>query len=343
ANRKAVCESLSAFVKKFSFPFFTTQMGKGVVDERNPDYMGTAAISGHDFLHCAIEKADLIINVGHDVVEKPPFLMNKNAAKVIHLNFFPARVDEVYFPQLNVVGDIATSIKLLTEKIQNTKNWDFSYFEKVRKETEKQVAEYSEDDRFPVLPQRLVSIARGILPDDGIIAVDNGIYKLWFAREYKCYQPNTLIIDNALASMGAGLPAAMAAKILNPDKKVVAICGDGGFLMNSQELETAQRIGLDLVVIVLNDSAYGMIKWKQEDMGMKNFGLGFGNPDFVKYAESYGAKGYRPESCEEFEQVFEKTLQSKGIHLIDLKVDYSLNHEILNVYLKEKTCDFDEV
>jgi len=184
----------------------------------------------------------------------------------------------------------------------------------------------------------LVHLVREELPDDGIITLDNGVYKIWFARNYKSYQPNTLLLDNALASMGAGLPSAMLAKLINPDKKVISVCGDGGFMMNSQELETAVRIGLNLVVIILNDSAYGMIKWKQEGMGFENFGLDYKNPDFVKYAESYGAFGHRPTSDEDFKEVLIKCLKMDGVHVIDLPVDYSLNHSILNVLLKERTC-----
>ena len=176
--------------------------------------------------------------------------------------------------------------------------------------------------------ERLVHIIREELPEDGIVTLDNGVYKIWFARNYKCYQPNTLLLDNALATMGAGLPSAMAAKLINPNKKVISVSGDGGFMMNSQELETAVRLGLNMVVIILNDSSYGMIKWKQEGMGLDNYGLDFKNPDFVKYAESYGAVGHRPTSDENFREIL----------VIDLSIDYSLNHSILNVLLKEKTC-----
>ena len=188
------------------------------------------------------------------------------------------------------------------------------------------------------MPQRLVHLVREKLPEDGIVTLDNGVYKIWFARNYKCYQPNTLLLDNALATMGAGLASAMCAKLINPDKKVISVCGDGGFMMNSQELETATRLGLNLVVIILNDSSYGMIKWKQEGMGFDNFGLDYKNPDFVKYAESYGAIGHRPTSDENFKEVLANCLKMEGVHIIDLAVDYSLNHSILNVLLKEKTC-----
>jgi len=338
ANRKRTNEALKNFIDKTGLYFFNTQMGKGVVDERHANFLGTAALSDDDFLHCAINRADLIVNVGHDVIEKPPFFMEKGGTKVIHINFFPAEVDRVYFPQLNVVGDITTSIEKLTDKIKNKNNWEFDYFVRIKEEVKLHTIKYFHDTRFPMLPQRFVNNVREILPEDGIVTLDNGVYKIWFARNYNCYQPNTLLLDNALATMGAGLPSAISAKICCPDKKVISVCGDGGFMMNSQELETAVRLGLNLVVIILNDSAYGMIKWKQEGMGFENFGLDYKNPDFVKYAESYGAKGYRPVSDENFKEVFTNCLNTDGVHVIDLAVDYSLNHSILNVLLKQKTC-----
>lgn len=338
ANRKNTSKALTQFIEKTGILFFNTQMGKGVVDERHPKFLGTAALSDHDFIHCAINRADLIINIGHDVIEKPPFFMRKNGTKVIHVNFFPAEVDDVYFPQLNVVGDIGSSTTRLAEAIKDKSNWDFSYFEKIKKEVDTHLSKYFKDTRFPILPQRLVQIVRDQMPDDGIISLDNGVYKIWFARNYKCYQRNTLLLDNALATMGAGLPAAMLAKLIYPEKKVIAICGDGGFMMNSQELETAVRLKLNMVVIILNDGAYGMIKWKQEGMGFENYGLDFKNPDFVKYAESYGALGYRPKNDEDFCAILQQCLVQSGVHVIDLPMDYSLNHSILNVLLKEKTC-----
>jgi len=338
ANRKRTSEALRKLVETTQIPYFTTQMGKGVIDARHPQCLGTAALSDNDFLHCAISQADLIINIGHDVIEKPPFFMT-GRQKVIHINFFPAHVDDVYFPQLIVVGDIATSVEHLARHLkEKNANWDFSYFDRIRENVKEHLSKYFEDNRFPILPQRVVYIVRKHTPEDGIVTLDNGVYKIWFARSYRCYHPNTLLLDNALATMGAGLPSAIAAKMIKPDKKVIAVCGDGGFMMNSQELETAVRLDLDLTVIILNDGGYGMIKWKQEGMGFDNFGLDYNNPDFVKYAESYGAIGYRPNSVAGFADILEKTLNTRGVHVIDLSVDYSLNHSILNVLLKEKIC-----
>lgn len=338
ANRKRSSKALTKFIEKTGIPFFNTQMGKGVIDERHESYLGTAALSDHDFLHCAIDRADLIINVGHDVIEKPPFFMKDDGPKVIHVNFSPAQIDPVYFPQLDVVGDIATSINRLCEALTPQDHWDFSYFYRVKEEVKIRLSKYSDDERFPILPQSAVHIIREELDEDGILTLDNGVYKVWFARNYPCYQNNSLLLDNALATMGAGLPSAMLAKLINPERKVISVCGDGGFMMNSQEMETAVRLKLDMVVIILNDSAYGMIKWKQEGMGFNNFGLDYNNPDFVKYAESYGAIGHRPTSHVEFRTILAQALDSKGVHLIDLAVDYSLNHSILHEGLKEKIC-----
>ncbi|RBP51192.1 acetolactate synthase large subunit [Arenicella xantha] len=338
ANRKRAGNMLRKFIDETGIYFFNTQLGKGVVDERHPKYLGTAALSSNDFLHCAIERADLIINVGHDVIEKPPFFMEKGGKKVLHINFFPAQIDDVYFPQLNVVGDISSSMWEISEQIKIAEDRDFSYFQRVKDEVSSHITKYFKDERFPMLPQRLVSLLRESLDADDIVTLDNGVYKIWFARNYDCYEPNTLLLDNALATMGAGLPSAMAAKQLHPNRKVVSINGDGGFMMNSQEIETAVRMGLDLVVIILNDSAYGMIKWKQEGVGFDNFGLDFKNPDFVMYAKSFGAHGYRIESDEHFQSVLDTALNSEGVHIIDLPIDYSLNHSILNVLLKESAC-----
>jgi acetolactate synthase-1/2/3 large subunit len=337
ANRKRTSNALTKLVNETGIPFFNTQMGKGVVDERHAQYMGTAALSSHDFLHDAIDVADLIVNVGHDVIEKPPFFMQEGGAQVIHVNFFPAQVDEVYFPQLNVIGDIASSVESLAVEVKSTENWDLSRFNEVRRDVDLHLTKYFEDERFPMLPQRLVHILREELDQDDIVTLDNGIYKIWFARNYECYAPNTLLLDNALATMGAGLPSAILAKLINPAKKVVSVSGDGGFMMNSQELETAVRLDLDLIVIILNDNAYGMIKWKQQGMGFENFGLDYGNPNFKKYAESFGAKGYLPRSDEEFIDTLKTCFEEPGVHVIELPVDYSLNHSILNVLLGEKS------
>ncbi|MDA1000089.1 MAG: acetolactate synthase large subunit [bacterium] len=337
ANRNRTCQALPEFVDKTGIYFFNTQMGKGVIDERHPLYLGTAALSSQDYLHFAIEHADLIINVGHDVIEKPPFFMARGGTKVIHVNNFSASVDEVYFPQLEVIGDIADTIERLSAKLEKNPAWDFAYFGEVKKGVEAHVAERTDDARFPVIPQYLVARVREVMPSSSIIALDNGVYKIWFARNYKAHGPNTVLLDNALATMGAGLPSAMGAKMVYPETPVMAICGDGGFMMNSQELETAVRLGLDLVVLVLRDNAYGMIKWKQTGMGFPDFGLDYGNPDFVRYAESYGASGHRVESAESLAPTLKGCLDAGGVHLVEVPVDYSENERVLIDELRSKT------
>lgn len=337
ANRKLTSKMLRLFTDKFGIAFFSTQMGKGVLDERDPLFLGNAALSDFDFLHRAIGKADLIINVGHDVVEKPPFFMHQNGFQVIHINFSSAVVDPVYFPQVEVVGDIANSIWQICERMKRQDSWDSSFFMKVRDAIRDHINEGNADLRFPIYPQRLVADVRKVMPSDGIIALDNGVYKIWFARNYQAHLPNTVLLDNALASMGAGLPSAMAAYLVHPKRRVMAICGDGGFMMNSQELETAVRLKMNLTVLILRDDAYGMIKWKQAAMKLPDYGLDFGNPDFVKYAESYGAKGHRVESAEELLPQMEACLTTPGVHLIDVPVDYSDNDRILNREIREKS------
>ncbi|MDH3216206.1 MAG: acetolactate synthase large subunit [Candidatus Krumholzibacteria bacterium] len=330
ANRKLTAKMLRKFIDKAGIPFVSTQMGKGVVDERDPLFLGNAALSEGDFLHRAIEKADLIINVGHDVV-KP------GGTKVIHVNFSTAVVDPVYFPQVEVIGDIANSMWQICECVEVQRSWDFSYFMRVREHVERHLLQGADDIRFPMYPQRLVADVRKVMPADGIIALDNGMYKIWFARNYKAHQPNTVLLDNALATMGAGLPSAMAAHLVCPGRPVMAICGDGGFMMNSQELETAVRMNMNLVVLVLRDDAYGMIKWKQASMGFQSFGLDYSNPDFVKYAQSYGAHGHRIDAADGLVPQLAECFDQPGVHVIDLPVDYSDNDRVLNRELKESS------
>ncbi len=335
ANRKMTARVLYQLIEKTGIPFVTTQMGKGVVDESHPRFLGNAALSSGDFVHRALESADLIINVGHDVIEKPPFFMVRGGTEVIHINFRSAEVDPVYFPQIEVVGDIANAVWQIKQEIIVQPTWDFSRLLAIREANEAHLKVGADDDRFPMYPQRLVADLRKIMPADGIVTLDNGVYKLWFARNYKAHMPNTVLLDNALATMGAGLPSAMAARLVHPDKPIVAVCGDGGFMMNSQELETAVRLGLHIVVIILRDDAYGMIRWKQSNMKFGDFGLTYGNPDFVKYAESYGALGHRVNSAAEFAPLVQKCLSEPGVHLIDCPVDYTENDYILNHEIKE--------
>ncbi|MEG3767021.1 acetolactate synthase large subunit, partial [Alteromonas sp. 14N.309.X.WAT.G.H12] len=335
ANRKLTAKMLRELIDKTGIPFITTQLGKGVLNESDPLFAGNTALSDGDFVHKAIQRADLIINVGHDVVEKPPFFMHDDGKQVIHINFEPAAVDPVYFPQAEVVGDIANSLWQIKEKISPQSNWKLDFYKDVHQAYVNHRGEAEDDDRFPVLPERFVRDVRKVMPEKGIVTLDNGVYKIWFARNYPAYHPNTVLLDNALATMGAGLPSAIAAKLVHPDVPVVSVCGDGGFMMNSQEIETAVRLELDLTVVVLRDDAYGMIKWKQAHMQLANFGLDYGNPDLVQYAKSYGATGWRIVSTDSLAAQLETCITTPGVHIVDCPVDYSMNDETLNQTIRE--------
>src|SRR3954470_19963319 len=335
ANRKTTSRMLLQLIEKTGIPFVSTQLGKGVVDETHPKFLGCAALSAGDFVHRAIESADLIVNIGHDVIEKPPFFMKRGGAEVIHVSTKTAEVDPVYFPQIEVIGDIANALWQIKEDIVPQPGWNCDTMLRARAAEVEHTASMCDDMRFPVFPACLVKCVRDAMPADGIICLDNGVYKIWFARNYAARQPNTVLLDNALATMGAGLPSAMASAMVYPDRKVMAICGDGGFMMNSQEMETAVRLGLNLVVLILRDDSYGMIRWKQANMGFADWGLTYGNPDFVKYAESYGASGHRVEKAEGLTDVLRQCLSTDGVHVIDCPVDYSENDRILNKEIKE--------
>jgi acetolactate synthase-1/2/3 large subunit len=333
ASRPRSTLDIAQFVTRTQIPFFTTQMGKGTVPSGTELYMGTAALSERDYVHEAIEQADLIITIGHDTIEKPPFIMGKGGPKVVHVGYQPATVEQVYFPQSEVIGDIGPSLKVLADRLEG-KLPNAKALLHLRERILERIAARATEDRFT--PQRLVHDIREVMPHDGILALDNGMYKIWFARNYRTRMANTLLLDNALATMGAGLPSAMVASMLYPKRRVMAICGDGGFMMNSQELETAVRLKLNLVVLVIEDNAYGMIRWKQAVDEFPDFGMTFGNPDFVRYAQSYGAKGTRVDDIGQFKQVLEDAFTGGGVHLVNVPVDYSENERVLVKELRER-------
>ncbi len=325
ANRKLIRKHLQAFLEKTKIPFITTQMGKGVEDESSPLYIGTTALSSGDYLHRALDAADVVVVIGHDIGEKPPVILTPEQHQVIHLNFYPAVIDDVYRPSHEVVGDIAHSVWAISEGVTVPTHWDFTEFFKVRDAWQEEMKPQVVDASFPLKPQRVIHDLRAAVPADGIVSLDNGMYNIWLARNYPAFQQNTVLLDNALATMGAGLPGGIAAKLLNPNRAVVVVTGDGGLMMNVSELGTARRLNLDLVVLVINDSGFGMIRWKQEQMGLPNFGLSFTNPDFLKLAESFGATGHGIRAAAELQPTIEQAIKSGGIHIIDCPVDYSEN------------------
>ena len=328
ASRPPLAEALSDFVRRVRIPFFNTQMGKGTEAGGSSLYMGTAALSERDYVHKAIDRADLILSIGHDTVEKPPFLMGLAGPKVIHIGYVPATVEEVFAPQTEVIGDVGPSLALLADRLKG-KLKNASALLPLREEILAHLADRATESRFPLTPQRIVHDVRQVMPEDGTVCLDNGMYKIWFARNYRTRVANTLLLDNALATMGAGLPSARSASILYPNRHVLAVCGDGGFMMNSQEMETAVRLGLNLVVLIIQDYAYGMIRWKQAVDGYADWGLTFGDPDFVKYAESYGAKGQRVETADGLVPALEAAFGTGGVHLVAVPVDYSENKRVL--------------
>ncbi|HEY7119628.1 MAG TPA: acetolactate synthase large subunit [Tepidisphaeraceae bacterium] len=327
ASRPQLAEPLSSFVKRLQIPFFNTQMGKGAVTGGSGLYMGTAALSERDYVHWAIDRADLIIAIGHDTVEKPPFLMGRNGPTILHVGYLPATVEEVYFPHAELVGDVGPSLGLLADRLEGRLPKAGTLLE-LRGKILSRITDRSEERRYPLTPQRIVHDVRQVMPEDGIVCLDNGMYKIWFARNYRTHVANTLLLDNALATMGAGLPSAIVAAMLNPKRRVLAVCGDGGFMMSSQELETAVRLKLDLVVLILQDDAYGMIRWKQAVDGHPDFGMTFGNPDFVAYARAYGIKGSRVESADGLVPTLEAAFAG-GVQLVCVPVDYSENMRVL--------------
>src|SRR5271163_1450287 len=328
ASRPRLADALSQLVARVKIPFFNTQMGKGAVTGGSGLYMGTAALSERDYVHRAIDRADLIISIGHDTVEKPPFFMGPDGPTVLHVGYLPATVEEVFFPQAELIGDVGPSLTLLADRLEH-KLPRAQALLGLRHDILAHIADRAEESRYPPTPQRIVHDVRQAVPEDGIVCLDNGMYKIWFARNYRTHVANTLLLDNALATMGAGLPSAIMAACLNPDRRVLAVCGDGGFMMNSQELETAVRLKLNLVVLVLEDDAFGMIRWKQEADGYPDFGMTFGDPDFVTFAKAHHMEGSRVEDVDGLAPALEAAFASGGVHIVVAPVDYSENRRVL--------------
>jgi len=328
ASRSHLAPALSAFVQRTRLPFFNTQMGKGAVAGASDLYLGTAALSERDHVHRAIDLADLIVTIGHETVEKPPFVMGHGEKSVVHIASTPATIEEIYAPQVEVVGDIAVALSTLAGLLEGRLHPSAELLS-LRESILARIAERAGEDCFPLIPQRIVRDVRQVMPPDGIVTLDNGMYKIWFARNYRTEMANTLLLDNALATMGAGLPSGMMAALLYPGRRVLAVCGDGGFMMNSQELETALRLRLNLVVLIIEDGGYGMIRWKQALDGFADWGLQFNNPDFPAYARAYGASGRHIRAADELAPALEDAFTAGGVHLISVPVDYSENTRLI--------------
>jgi len=336
ANRKRITRDLLSFLAKTGIYVVHTQMGKGVISDDCEYSLFATGIHKHDYVNCGIDQADLIITVGYNVVEYPPFIWNRNLdKKILNIDFVESEPDPYFNPAVEVVGDISLSLREIAEKTRARRA--FPVFARTRSLIEEKIHEGVEPG-FPLHPREVVRGVREAMGPEDIIALDNGIYKLWFSRLYPTFAPNTFLLDNALATMGAGLPSAIAAKMAFPQRRVLAVVGDGGFMMNSQELETALRYRVPIVVLLLNDNAYGFVKWKQRNLNFENFGMDLTNPDFVKYAESFGVNGMRVEPGQLLAQVLDRAFRMNQAVLVECPIDYSVNYDVFSVELGQMVC-----
>ena len=337
ANRNLITRGLTQFIEKTGIHAVHTQMGKGVLSDESEYSLYAAGIHRRDYVNCGIDCADVIITIGYNIVEYPPSVWNRNRdKKIINIDFTEAEADKYYDPDIEVIGDVSCSLRQLGALITERKTG--KTFREVREFLGRKLS-LDFKKQFPPTPREVVRHVRDVLAHEDIVTLDNGIYKLWFSRLYPTYRPNTFLLDNALATMGAGLSMAIAAKMLRPDRNVLAVVGDGGFMMNSRELELALRYDIPVVVLLLNDNGYGFIKWEQQAKGFQNFGLEYGNPDFVKYAESYGAVGMRVNEGDSLPELLRKAFDRKTVVLIECPIDYSVNFETFSKELANMECD----
>lgn len=325
ANRKRISKYLTKFIVENNIPFFNSQMWKWVVDESLPQYLWTAALTSWDYIHEAIKESDLILSIWYDPIEKPTHLIWTWWTKNIHINFYESNIDAVYSPYLEMIWDIWSTFWQLSEQKINNSNWDFEKIYSIKENYLKEIQKNLENEDMwnnVMWPRKLVNDVRNILGKDDIVALDNGLYKVWFARNYITYSANTLLLDNALATMWAWVASWLEAKRINPSKQVVVVTWDGWLVMNLWDLETVVRLWVDLTVVVLNNSSYWMIKWKQVWASMPMWWLDFWNPDFVKLAESFGWIGYRVDDKNDFQSVLEEANKQKWLKIIDLVFDY---------------------
>ena len=324
AVRGHASEALTKFATDLKIPVVVTMMSKGIIPCDNPYFISTIGIPQKDYVNKVIEKADLVIAVGYDIVEYGPSKWNPHGdIEIIHIDNRPAHINKLYQTKVEVIGDISES--LLNIERRTTAKKEPEYALTIKEKIMAEFASYFEDVSFPMKPQKILADIRKVMGPDDIVVSDVGAHKMWIARHYECYKPNTCIISNGFATMGIGVPGAIAAKLINPDRNVLTITGDGGFMMNSQEIETAVRIGTPFVTLIFNDSNYGLIKWKQIDHYGKSCYVDFTNPDFVKLAESMNAKGYRIEKAEDLIPTLEEAFKQTVPAVIDCRVDYDEN------------------
>lgn len=329
AIRSCASEALINMAERLNIPVANTFMGKGIIPYTHPLSLWSIGLSQRDYINEVIEKADLIIAVGYDLIEYSPKKWNaKGNINIVHISSQAAEINKCYIPLVEVVGDISDSLYEITRRSKKHEKRSFAL--NIKEKMIKEYESYAKDASFPMKPQKILYDLRKVMREDDILISDVGAHKLWVARHYRCAKPNTCIISNGFASMGIGIPGAVAAKLVNPDKNIVVVTGDGGFMMNSQELETAVRLKLNFVVLIFTDNGYGLIRWKQEiRYGKSNF-VDFTNPDFVKYAESMGLKGYRINKAEDLIPTLKQAMNDKVPVVIDCPVDYSENLKLTN-------------
>ncbi len=318
---------LRELARTHGIPVVHTFMAKGSMPSDDDLCLLSAGLQARDYVSCGFDKADLIIAVGYDPVEYAPKFWNPDRKKpIIHIDFTPAEVDSFYQPVVEVVADVREALELLNDMVRGEK--DPSPYLELRRLILEDLEEGADDQTFPLKPQHILRELRTRMGREDILISDVGTHKLWIARTFPAYEPNTVLISNGLAAMGFALPAAIAAKLVHPERKVVAVSGDGGFLMNSQELETARRLGLAVVNVIFRDGGYNLIQWKQQTRLGRETGVTFGNPDFVALAEAFGAKGYPVESPRELGPALTQALAEPGPSIVDVPVDYGENAKL---------------
>ncbi|MFB4164950.1 acetolactate synthase large subunit [Alteribacillus sp. JSM 102045] len=327
-TRGEAAKSLRALVDKTNIPVVHSFMGKGALSWEDERSLLTAGIGGKDYITCGFSGADLIIAIGFDMAEYPPKNWNpEGKVPILHIDTQEAETDAHYPAALNVVGDMKLNLAKLNQSLQ-PKDRDNDWVLDVRKQALDELEEFKKDTAFPVKPQKIISDLRDVMNKEDIVISDVGAHKMWMARMYHTYEPNTCLISNGLASMGVAVPGAIAAKMVHPDRTVVAVCGDGAFQMTSAELETAKRLNLPIIVLLWRDEGFGLIEWHQ----MRNFNrpayIKFGNPDFVQLASSYGFEALQVEKADDLKPLLEKAVAMNKPVLIDCAVDYSENMKL---------------
>ncbi len=326
AIRKLASKHLRLLVEKTGIPVISTFMGKGAISDKNPLSLCAMGLKAKDFPLYAIARSDLILTVGYDIAEYDPALWNPQKKPIVHIDFLPSEVYEYYDPTVEIIADISATLWELNKQLDKRQfKFEQQWFAPIRRAILNDFSQYELDDRHSFTVPGVLAILRRLIHDDDIVISDVGAHKIWIGRNFPVYNPGTCIISNGFASMGIAVPGGIAAKLACPEKNIIAVCGDGGFLMNSQEIETAKRIGVGYTILILNDNDYGLITWKQKTHVQKSFGTAINNPDFKKYAESFGISAFLPKTKKELEIALCHSIQSKEVNIVAVTIDPAEN------------------